>query len=82
MVASMPEKLSWNTGSHTKYKGLEKFFDGQAYKFTQGIDFEIKPANFGSLIRRRAEQAGFRSSCLVRGQHLFFQTLGPVEKKV
>ncbi len=81
LVTAMPEKLSWNTGHQKKYI-LEPYFDGQAYKFTQGSDFEIKPANFASLLRRRAENAGFRCSCLIRGQHVFFQTMGPVEKKV
>lgn len=84
LIATMPEKLRPSAlDGIKKYPDalIQEWCDGQARKFVQGEDFQNKPSNFASYLRRRALQIGFTSTSRLRGSHVLFQATGKVAPK-
>lgn len=85
MIAVMPPKLrpTGRDGEKLYPDDLVlEWCDGQARKFKKGEDFQIKPSNFGSWLRRRAIALGLKSTSRVRGDFLYFQVIGNIETGV
>lgn len=82
LIATMPSKLR-PQAAEGKYPDLliEEWCDGQARKFVRHEDFDGKPSNFASYLRRRALKLGFSSTSRLRGNHVLFQATGKVAPK-
>ena len=83
LIAVMPDKIRPSSLDGEKKfpdKLIAEWCDGQARKFKRGEDFTNKPSNFGSYLRRRALDLKLKCTMRVRGDWLFFQVTGPLEK--
>ena len=69
------EKMPFGPDNRTRYP-WETWLDGQPRKATRNVDFMCSPKGFAAAIYRTSFRKHLKTTVIVRGDDVYFQSLG------